>query len=198
MIAYGSDPLRHYHATSHIESMWDSLDSIMADGGSELFNISHEDLLVLCFAILYHDIVYDPRSEHSKNELDSIGLWEKFSAAAGFPLQLMLNVSTLIRCTISHSIPEPPFPHILPVFLDLDLQVLGESAEQYNIYCRNIRKEYAHYPADDYRSGRVKVLRRLSAGEIYFTDYFKSRYQARARENMEWEIGQLLDGVSFD
>jgi predicted metal-dependent HD superfamily phosphohydrolase len=37
------------------------------------------------------------------------------------------DVSLLIEATVSHTLPDPPFPDALPVFLDLDLLVLGAS-----------------------------------------------------------------------
>ena len=43
----------------------------------------------------------------------------------------MQDVSQLIEATISHTLPDPdpdrPYPDVLPVFLDLDLLVLGAS-----------------------------------------------------------------------
>ena len=39
----------------------------------------------------------------------------------------MEDVSQLIEATISHTLPDWPYPDVLPVFLDLDLVVLGAS-----------------------------------------------------------------------
>jgi len=76
--------------------------------------------------------------------------------------------------------------------LDADLSVLGKDFETYLKYTQNIRKEYSIYPDFLYKPGRKKVLKHfLELESIFKTEYFKEKYEARAKENIAKEL-QLL------
>jgi len=47
---------------------------------------------------------------------------------------------------------------------------------------------------EDYCKGRAAVLQRLQAGDIYFTEYWRSRLADRARRNLQWEQEVLAKG----
>jgi len=80
------------------------------------------------------------------------------------------------------------------VFLDLDLSILGASEDDYNGYMEQIREEFKHYSEAEYRDGRIKVMQGfLNRERLYFSDYFYSKYEVRARENIEREIKSLED-----
>jgi predicted metal-dependent HD superfamily phosphohydrolase len=66
--------------------------------------------------------------------------------------------------------------------------------EEYAEYAAQIREEYAHYSKEDYVTGRTRVLERLKAGDIYFTEYWRSARRGAALANMEWELGLLRAG----
>lgn len=116
----------------------------------------------------------------------------------------------MIRATIKHGV-FPDCPPDLPLFLDLDLEVLAVSSKhgsidraltklqrppkQYALYAFQIRQEYVHYSLEDYCKGRAGVLQRLQQGDIYFTEYWKIQLADLARENLKWEQGELAKGV---
>ncbi|PVF98226.1 hypothetical protein CPB86DRAFT_758889 [Serendipita vermifera] len=183
-----SETQRHYHTVEHIRSMLDSMDSV------DESEIHDKNTVVL--AILFHDIVYEPRSAFKQNELQSIDMWNEFAKELALDNRIVEDVTKFIEATITHSLPVD-YPTDLPFFLDLDLEVLGRPREDYIMYASQIREEYAHYSIDEYCKGRTKVLQRLLSGGIYFTDYWKSRLSDAARANMQWEIEQLTNGMLF-
>lgn len=181
-----SEPQRYYHTTEHIRAMCSLLESVPA--------VLVQDRPTVLMAIFFHDIVYDPKASGGDNELQSILAWEEFTRDLGISTQFKENVSSLIRATIKHAIPDPPAPSDLSLFLDLDLEVLGREQGAYAAYASNIRQEYVHYPLEAYCQGRTKVLEHLSKGEVYFTDYWRSHLADKARENMQWEMRILQQG----
>lgn len=89
------------------------------------------------------------------------------------------------------------------VMLDIDLSVLGgREHAQYEVYERQIRREYAHVPWVDYRAGRAKVLnhflQQARAGELYNTSFFTSlvlpnglNWHQNAEANILWALDNL-------
>ncbi|MGE4514074.1 MAG: hypothetical protein AB7E26_09720, partial [Chryseobacterium sp.] len=72
------------------------------------------------------------------------------------------------------------------------LSILGSESEIYVSYTQKIRKEYSIYPDLLYRPGRKKVLEHfLKSESIFKTEYFKEKYELRARENILSEIESL-------
>jgi predicted metal-dependent HD superfamily phosphohydrolase len=116
----------------------------------------------------------------------------------------------MIEATIKHALPAE-YPRDLPLFLDLDLEVLGVSSptrtmgfnltrssqrprELYIAYASQIRREYSHYPEEAYCRGRTAVLQHLKEGSVYFTEHWRHRLAANAQANLDWEIGELTNG----
>ena len=76
--------------------------------------------------------------------------------------------------------------------LDMDLSILGSSWSVYEQYAHAVRQEYAHVSDDDYRVGRMAVLKELLAHPtLYLTDYYYARLEKQARKNIEHEITLL-------
>lgn len=99
------------------------------------------------------------------------------------------QVVLLIRATITHNIVSGVDKKLCEIFLDLDLEVLSRSAEEYKLYAQQIRQEYAHYPDEEFRNGRIRVLSNfIKRDKIYFTTAFS---EAKARENLNLELRQL-------
>ena len=106
----------------------------------------------------------------------------------------------MIRATINHLPPaDLPTEELadLQLFLDFDLEVLSRAPEQYDQYAAQIRQEYAPYPDDTYRAGRVNVLKKfLARDRIYFnTSGVWQQREHAARGNIMREIERLGVGV---
>ena len=67
IISRYSEPQRHYHTTTHVASMLDSLSK---------YESCIQDQFAVKLAIYFHDIVYDPT--RTDNEIQSIKLFDEF------------------------------------------------------------------------------------------------------------------------
>jgi predicted metal-dependent HD superfamily phosphohydrolase len=106
-------------------------------------------------------------------------------------------VTCLIKATIKHTIPPAhEIPAVLSSaivgdFLDLDLAVLASPAEEYEGYSKQIRQEYIHVSAEDYRNGRTKVLHNFIGRQRLFFGENQEMNEAQARSNLAAEIKRL-------
>jgi predicted metal-dependent HD superfamily phosphohydrolase len=99
------------------------------------------------------------------------------------------KVHEYILATKTHS---GPADSDLSFFIDLDLSILGSSAETYNNYCKNVRKEYTWVPDMLYKPGRMKVLQHfLNMEKIFKTEVFYNLFETKARENLRAEIDAI-------
>lgn len=173
-----SEKGRCYHNLLHLENMFKELETIR----EKISNFT-----VVSFSIFYHDIVYNATSK--SNEEKSALLAERRLAELNLNNDLINAVSTQILATKFHQKSEDEDTNYL---LDADLSILGKDLESYLAYTQMIRKEYSIYPDLLYKPGRKKVLKHfLELNSIFKTDYFKEKYEVRAKENISTEI-QLL------
>jgi len=136
--------------------------------------------------------------------------------------EISIGVKYLILCTLTHEM-HPNFPSSVPVyqenskvqslidlvsrkdlrpkeilialFLDMDISILGASAEKYNTYAKQIRREYSAYSWDAYRQGRSKIMTSfLQRNQIFFTNHFHQKYEQQARRNIQRELNSLQNG----
>ena len=94
--------------------------------------------LAICYAILYHDVVHDPRSK--TNEEDSVKRWrqytDKLQGVFADSLEWLVEaVSSLILATKLHK-PENPLEERL---IDLDMGILDSDSSEYQQYAEDIR-----------------------------------------------------------
>jgi predicted metal-dependent HD superfamily phosphohydrolase len=82
--------------------------------------------------------------------------------------------------------PSNPPSNDAKMLVDIDLSILGADKVIFAEYERNIRKEYSWVEASIYCIERRKVLRSfLTQQQIYQTDYFYTRREQQARDNIE-------------
>jgi predicted metal-dependent HD superfamily phosphohydrolase len=178
---------RHYHTLSHVEAMLDGLTQHRA--------LVH-DVAVVQLAIFFHDVVYAPRRHD--NELASMALFAEFADEARLADATRDAVLHLIERTQHHSAERPEHPD-LPLFLDLDLEVLSRPPAAYRAYAAEVRLEYAHVPQLLFCDGRARVLGALlERPRLYSTAAFFAAHEAQARQNVAQErahLEQQLQGV---
>lgn len=173
-----SEKGRHYHNLLHLENMFTELEAVK----NKVSNFT-----VVSFSIFYHDIVYNATSK--SNEEKSALLAETRLAELTLNKDHITAVSAQILATKFHQKSDDEDTNYL---LDADLSILGKNLESYLAYTQMIRKEYSIYPDLLYKPGRKKVLKHfLELNSIFKTDYFKEKYEVRAKENISMEI-QLL------
>ncbi len=169
---------RHYHNLTHLEKLITILQEYQAQ-------VLDWDSLLL--AVFYHDIVYNVLK--SNNEEKSAALAAARLAGIGYPAEKITHCGLLILATKNHNAGTAADTNL---FTDADLSILGQSPEVYRQYCAQIRKEYAVYPDILYKPGRIKVIHHfLQMERIFKTEVFFSRFETRAKENLQWELNQL-------
>jgi predicted metal-dependent HD superfamily phosphohydrolase len=166
------------------------LDSYAADNPS----VDPALLLQAEFALWYHDIVYIPG--YSDNEQKSAEILIMHGEALGVPFKVTCACAQAIIAT-RHKYPYPLSEALPKIVADIDLAILGADPEKYDSYKVGIRKEYESTPIDIYAKVRADLLEKefLSRKEIYQTEYFRSKYEKQARQNMAREISDLRESI---
>ena len=173
LLLHYSEAHRFYHTLGHIKRMLGWLD---------LTSVGHVSIE---FAIWYHDVVYDPRS--AQNESLSAEFF-RLGIGSHLPPALALDVSRLIFATDHRSHRSQAEDESL--LIDIDLSVLGENGDVYDIYSLDIRREYAHVTDVAYAEGRTAVLSGFLERTIFTTLPFRP-LEATARDNILREIAAL-------
>ncbi|RZI43239.1 N-methyl-D-aspartate receptor NMDAR2C subunit [Herbaspirillum sp. HC18] len=175
-----SEPHRAYHNLSHIMAL-------LRHADAERPHIHRLELVEL--AIWFHDVIYDTHAHD--NELRS-ATWARYAMQAmRLDQDLVRQVERCILATQRHEVSSPEIAD-LPLFLDLDLAILGASEEIYHRYAQVIRAEYDWVPEQAYRTGRSEILNRfLDRPALFFTASMAERLERRARQNIKWELQEL-------
>lgn len=138
-------------------------------------------------ALWFHDAIYNPRS--ATNEADSARLAVRQLGTLGEDAFVVDSARRLIEITRHPSEPQTSDEGYL---LDIDLAILGANAIDYDLYEKNIRKEYKWVPRFIYRRERSKVLRMfLDQERIYRTGHFHVLFEKQAKNNIERALMSL-------
>ncbi len=189
---YYSENHRFYHTLQHIKTMiataWYYFDST---------GKSVPDIEAFWFALWYHDIIYDPK--HPDNELRSALFAQKALKSLQVNNKVTRQVYQLILAT-SHAKPDKTKKISMDtqnLLLDCDLIVLGSSRKSYKQYAQAIRKEYRFVPQKTYSKKRAEILTGfLQRDTIYTTGFFENKFGKQARENLKYELQQLINNSS--
>ena len=131
-------------------------------------------------------MVYDPKA--GDNEEQSATMARSCLETAGVP-RLGATVSSLEMATKAH---KTEAGADVALMVDVDLSILGQGEQRYAEYEAQIRKEYRWVPKLIFNSKRAEILERfLARSRIYATDFFATKYEQKARRNLEGSIRQL-------
>ncbi|MEM9773993.1 MAG: N-methyl-D-aspartate receptor NMDAR2C subunit [Chloroflexota bacterium] len=173
-----SESIRGYHNWNHIADCF-----IQFDEAAHLANNRTQ----LELALFYHDVIYDPKG--SGNEEASAEFAAETLSRAGFPDSEIAIVHQLILDT-KHQVEPKSFDGRLLV--DVDLSILGADPARFDQYETDIRQEYRWVELQAYRAGRAQIMQGfLIRPQIYFTDYFREKFEAQARDNLASLIAKL-------
>ena len=173
-----SEPHRHYHTEHHIDACLAQFDEV-----TDLARAPEE----VEAALWYHDAVYKTAS--STNELDSADWAVRFLRSIGASEDQCQRVHQHIMAT-KHT--GESLVGDTAIVVDIDVSILGSRPDEYDVYELAIRKEYRWVPWPIFRRKRIEILESfLERGELYETEYFRSRYEAQARSNLQRAISQL-------
>jgi predicted metal-dependent HD superfamily phosphohydrolase len=185
-IQWYNGPDRFYHNLEHI---YDCL--------KKFGEIRHllVDPISVWLAIWFHDCVYSTLP-NAKNEELSAAEARRWIADES----RKRGVTNLILVT-KHSELYPPMTTDEMFMADIDLSSLGASLDQFDINSANIREEYRRYDDLVYNQGRIDILfgflDRAMQEKLYYTAYFRDRYQVQAIENLTWEIDRLTNELEY-
>jgi len=169
---------RHYHTLAHLEKMLVELNNIKA---------KIQDWDTVLFSLYYHDAVYNVLK--SDNEEQSAEFAQTRLKAIDVPLPIIDTCYKQIIATKKHAFSDNTDTNY---FTDADLSILGKDSETYTTYTQQVRKEYSIYPDLFYKPGRKKVLQHfLEMDSIFKTDYFFTKYETAAKQNLSKELETL-------
>ena len=176
-----SESGRYYHCMEHVEALL---------ALAKEYDLADDAAVVL--AIVFHDVIYDAKSQTSEDQSAEIFLEFAENDLNATP-ELMSTVNCYILQTKHHMQCPPDAERNLKLFLDFDLEILGADEERYDRYATNVRKEYAHIPEEDFRKGRAHVLESFLKNDyLYFSPEFRQRCELKARQNIARELKALI------
>ncbi|MCP3939578.1 MAG: metal-dependent phosphohydrolase [Actinomycetia bacterium] len=176
-----SEPHRHYHDLSHLNSMLAHV-SWLADEHPEL-----DDRVALELAVWFHDAIYDATA--SDNEQQSADLARR-SLEGLIDRETIDETARLVLLTAGHAVESGD--SVGSAMVDADLAILGASPRDYFAYTEGVRLEYRHLDDDTFKQGRLVFLRSmLDRPRIYGTEPGHARWHDQARLNMSTELRDL-------
>lgn len=165
---------RYYHTLDHLDHVTKMLLP---------FKEAFSNWDVITFAIAYHDVVYKPI--RNDNEERSSAFAADALGRLGVDDGYIKRCQELIMATQAHK----PADDETNLFTDADLSILGSDPASYDLYSKNVRKEYGIFPDLIYNPGRKKVLEHfLSMDVIFKTPEFRGSLENQARENLQREL----------
>lgn len=171
---------RAYHTLDHIAACLGELDGARALA---------RDADAVEMAIWFHDVVYDPRRGDNEEQSAAVACRELKHLVA--PSVLADTVVALVRATTHDAEVSDPDQQLI---VDADLSGFGQAWSVVATSSRNIRREYAFVPEDDYVNRRRSLLHAfLERPFIYYGWHFRHRYEQQARANILRELGCLRE-----
>jgi predicted metal-dependent HD superfamily phosphohydrolase len=180
-----SEPHRRYHAVAHLVAVLDVVDTYAG-------LVPHPERVRL--AAWMHDAVYRPEAPGDANERDSAEFAQGVLVELGVPAAVAADVARLVGLTAGHAAgADDPDGELL---CDADLAILAADPDRYAEYTAAVRREYAVYPDDVFRAGRVQVLTALlRLPSIYRLEPTRTAWEDKARANLEAELKSLDAGA---
>jgi predicted metal-dependent HD superfamily phosphohydrolase len=176
LLAAYSEPHRAYHTLQHLEECLQVFDEAKASGW-----MKRPDLIEV--ALWFHDAVYDPKG--SENET----LSARMAVEALGGSETAREVARLIMLTKSHQPEDGPDDTWI---IDIDLAIFAQTSARVTEYEQQILEEFAWVWHAAYREKRVEILRSFLKQEpIYRTAWARTRFEERARENLQALIARL-------
>jgi predicted metal-dependent HD superfamily phosphohydrolase len=166
-----AEPARGYHNLRHIDECLEEFDAAR--------HLACQPTPVE-LALWFHDAIYDPRAHD--NEERSAALATQALSEAGCGAALLRDVRDLIMATKHLHAPADGDAALLA---DIDLSILGKPQARFQDFELGVRQEYAWVAESIFRLKRAEILELfLARVRIYSTDWFFSRYERTARENL--------------
>lgn len=186
LLAAWSEPHRRYHDQRHLReclALWTRWQDHCERPGQ------------VAVALWFHDAIYDPRDAH--NELNSAAWAARSLTRAGADSDAAQRVHDLVMATQHGSTQEEgsvmrASGSDVRLLVDIDLSILGSSAERFERYDQDVRKEYAWVTGLRYQAARAGVLQGLlDRPRLYRGEHAAAVFEAQARINLTAALSRL-------
>lgn len=172
------EPHRTYHGIRHLEECLARFAEARALA---------QDADVVEAALWLHDAVYDARRDD--NEARSAALARAMLTAHAVDAGRIARVEAIILATRHAGPSADPDTQLT---CDIDLAVLGADDARFDEYEREVRAEYSWVPMPIFRVKRAEILMRfLASPRIFQTEWFHSRLDDTARDNLSRSLEAL-------
>lgn len=180
LLRHYSEPQRKYHNLSHVTAL-------LRRAEQHQEQIRQKEMVE--FSIWFHDVIYDT---HLKDNEERSAEWARCAMIAmNIDEYHIPPVMECIAATALHAVSSSEIPD-LPLFLDMDLAILGADEDIYHAYSEAIRSEYAWVAEEDFRHGRGRVIEDfLQRPSLFYTPMMAASLEARARRNLNTELREL-------
>ncbi len=182
LVTLYSQKNRKYHNLQHVANCL---------GEFDLARHLLENLYAVEMAIWFHDALYDTNIEND-NEERSARLAREILRELGASCDIRDRVSDLILATMHR---ENPINIDAAIMMDIDLSGLGKLREEFDENTAKLREESDGVPDEVFRANMIAFFQEiLLRPYIYFTEFFRERYEKQARVNLEKFVHGFLDG----
>ena len=173
-----SEPQRKYHTLQHLGECLGRFETLAA--------LAAHPAEVEA-ALWFHDAVYDVH--RADNEQRSAVWAERAARGGGADAAVAARLHALVMVTRHTGVPQGEDEALL---VDIDLSILGASAERFAEYEAQIRAEYGHVPEALFAERRSAILRAfLGRDRIFRTARLHDELETRARANLAGAIAAL-------
>ena len=173
-----SEKHRRYHTAQHIAECLALFDTLR-----DLCEFPDE----VEFAIWLHDVIYGPR--RSDNEERSAELAVTWLTACQVEEASVDRIRRLILATRHTSRPLSRDEQIL---VDIDLHILGASADRFDEYETQVRGEFKWVPAILFNRSRAQILAEFQSRDPLFnTEWCQAQFEASAKRNLSRSLARL-------
>ena len=173
-----SEPHRFYHTLNHINDCLKEFDKV-----KDLCKNPNE----VEFAIWFHDIIYN--SGEKNNEEKSADFAYKLAKNIKLLDKFAKDIKQLILATKHNSTPKKNDARFI---VDIDLSSFAKPWKILKEDNKKIKKEYSFIKNKKFKIGRSVLLESFSIrSNIFLTDYFKEKYERKARENIKRFLKEL-------
>ena len=172
-----AEPHRYYHTGQHI------------DHCLKQFDLAHhemDDADAIEMALWFHDIEYDPKARD--NEYQSAERFKQIAHGAMDPA-LEEQIYRLIMITMHTDAPTGVDEQYI---VDIDLSSFGLPWDEFVHDSKNVHKEYSHLSTEEFvRRNRRFLQSLLDRPKIFFTEFYRKRYEHIARDNISKQLLHL-------
>ncbi|GEM_PF-516165 len=183
LLAKYSEPHRAYHNVGHLVEVFEAFKE---------YEDRWQDPQAVALAMFYHDAVYDVL--RNDNEGQSAEYARQMLLDLKLSDEKINRICDMVKLTETHMVSKNDYDAAL--MLDIDMAVVGQSADKYQRYAKAVRAEYlTGFSADKYAEGRTAFLASVkSKSRIFITDEFENKFGQQAILNMAAEHRGLVAG----